>query len=69
MISRDGAQRTDGAPDLQADITVISATYLGGTSWTGLAASGALQGAPAEVLTDLDALFLVQPAPFSGTMF
>jgi predicted acetyltransferase len=68
-ISRAGAQRTDAKPDLRVDIATLSATYLGGVPWSGLAASGALSDAPTEALSDLDALFAVQPAPFSGTMF
>ena len=68
-ISRAGAQRTDDEADMRVDIATLSATYLGGVPWAGLAASGALPDTPIEVLSDLDALFAVQPAPFSGTMF
>ena len=68
-ISRDGAKRTDAIPDLSIDIATISAAYLGGVSWTEMAAAGSLSGAPAQVLSDLDGLFSIHMAPFSGTMF
>lgn len=68
-ISGTGAQRTDAKADLCVDITSISAAYLGGVAWQELAACGALPSSPPEVLADLDALFRIYPAPFSGTMF
>jgi predicted acetyltransferase len=68
-ISSAGAARSDVEPDLSIDIATISATYLGGVSWAGLKASGALPIASAQALADLDALFDVGLAPFSGTMF
>jgi hypothetical protein len=34
-----------------------------------MAAAGSLPDAPARVLADLDALFSIGLAPFSGTMF
>lgn len=68
-ISSAGAERSDAQPDMSVDIAAISALYLGGVTWTGLAASGALPDAPTKVLADLDALFGVSHAPFSGTMF
>jgi predicted acetyltransferase len=68
-MSRDGAERTEAAPDLSIDIATISAAYLGGVSWAEMAAAGSLPDAPARVLADLDALFSIGLAPFSGTMF
>lgn len=68
-ISESGAQRTDRAADLGVDIATVSATYMGGVGWTDLAASGLLPNASARAVADLDLLFAIRPAPFSGTMF
>jgi predicted acetyltransferase len=68
-LSTDGAERSDARADVQVDIATISAAYLGGVSFTEMAAAGALPDAPAQLLTDLNSLFAFGMAPFSGTMF
>ena len=69
-FSADGAERTDAPADLTADVATLSAAFLGGVAWSGLAASGELAGTvDRDVLDRLDALFAVRPAPFCGTDF
>ena len=68
-IDRSGVGRTKGAPDLSIEITTLGATYLGGTSWFDLAASGEIDGVDTDTLATLDALFAVRPIPFCGTDF
>jgi predicted acetyltransferase len=68
-VSRDGAQRTDADADIRVDIATISAAYLGGVSWAEQSSSGSLPGVETHVLDRLDALFSINMAPFSGTMF
>lgn len=67
-IDADGARRTDSAPDLVTTIAGVSAAYLGGTSWSVLAATGRVTGS-SEAVALADALFAVAPLPFCGTFF
>jgi predicted acetyltransferase len=69
-ISADGSGRTDAPADISVDITTASAAYLGGVSWSDLADAGEVVGdVDADVLTRLDGLFAVRPAPFCCTEF
>ncbi len=65
-VSASGSTRSDLPPDVSIDIGTLSAAYLGGVSWHDLASIGAVR-APADVVTRLDSLFAVHPAPFCGT--
>ncbi len=72
-IDRSGASRLESTADaeLSVDIATVGAAYLGGVSWTSLAAAGQV------VLTDpaddaaarADLLFRTDPAPYCGTFF
>jgi predicted acetyltransferase len=67
-IDADGVRRTDTAPDISTDISGISAAYLGGTSWSAIAATGRATGAtPAIAIADT--LFGITPLPFCGSFF
>ena len=68
-IGEDGATASDAAPDVTVDIATLSAAYLGGVPWRALASSGLLVGCDPSMLTKLDALFGVYPAPFCGSGF
>jgi predicted acetyltransferase len=65
-ISAAGAERSDTPSDVEVDIGTLSAASLGGVSWHDLAAIGAVTTSN-ELLTRLDTLFAVLPAPFCGT--
>jgi predicted acetyltransferase len=64
-----GAFRSHQEPDLQVDIEVLSAAYLGGTSWRELADAGRVRVRRADAVDEADTLFAQRPAPFSGTFF
>jgi predicted acetyltransferase len=68
-IDRRGAERTDDAPDLSGPIDVISAAYLGGTSWRDLADAGALTVHRLDGVATADNLFAEYPTPFCGTFY
>lgn len=69
-VSADGAERTDADADVTVDIATISSAYLGGVSWSVLAASGEVAGdVDPSVVATLDTLFTVHPSPFCGTEF
>ena len=64
-----GAFRSHNEPDLQADITTVSAAYLGGTSWRELADAGRVRARSQDAIEDADTLFAARPSPFCGTFF
>ncbi|MFV0452428.1 MAG: GNAT family N-acetyltransferase [Propioniciclava sp.] len=77
-IGPEGADLTDGPPDLVLDIDALSALYLGGMSWTNEAAVGrirpgvGLAGDAAhfvERLREGHRLFATEPLPYCGTFF
>jgi predicted acetyltransferase len=72
-ISAEGAQhvsdQADASADLAVDITTLSAVYLGGTSWSELAAVGDVVVRDQAALAAADALFSSRPAPFCGSFF
>jgi predicted acetyltransferase len=69
-IDSDGAQHADGTRvGLRVPIEVMSAAYLGGTSWRELADAGRVDVADPAALAVADALFGVRPAPFCGSFF
>jgi predicted acetyltransferase len=64
-----GAQRTHDEGDLLADISVLSAAFLGGTAWHTLAAAGAVDVRNEKAIAIADNLFASRPLPFSGSFF
>jgi predicted acetyltransferase len=70
-INGDGAKPTTAPADLTVDIATLSATYLGGVTWSELAASGVIDitATSADTLAVLDAMFAVRPATFCGSFF
>jgi predicted acetyltransferase len=64
-----GAQRTHDEGDLFADISALSAAYLGGTAWHTLAAAGAVDVRNEKAIAIADNLFASRPLPFSGSFF
>jgi predicted acetyltransferase len=68
-VDASGAQRTHDEGDLLADISVLSAAYLGGTGWHTLAAAGAVDVRNEKAIAIADNLFASRPLPFSGSFF
>ena len=68
-IDAGGAARVDGDGDLAADISALSAAYLGGTAWHTLAAAGAVEVRNDKAIAVADNLFASRPLPFSGSFF
>jgi predicted acetyltransferase len=69
-IGSTGAERVaqrDAA--LRAPIEVVSAAYLGGTSWRELADAGRVEVFAGAAVAVADALFAQRPAPFCGSFF
>lgn len=69
VVDADGARRTDRDADLAADISVLSAAYLGGTGWHTLASTGRLDVRNDKAIAVADNLFASRPLPFSGSFF
>ncbi len=73
QVTSEGARRTsdraDATADLAVDIATLSALYLGGPSWTELAAVGDVVARNGTCLVAADALFASRPAPFCGSFF
>ncbi len=67
-IGADGAERAHGDGELRADISAVSAAYLGGITWRALAATGRVVG-PADAVERADQLFATRPLPFCGSFF
>jgi len=68
-VEASGAKRADAAPDLEVAIDVLSAAYLGGTSWRELADSGHVGVHRAAAVDAADTLFAEHPAPFCGSFY
>jgi predicted acetyltransferase len=68
-VSPDGAKRTDDRPDLRLDVAALGAVYLGGTTFTELAAARLVETTEPATLAMADALFAVRPQPWCGTHF
>jgi predicted acetyltransferase len=64
-----GAFRSHNEPELVADVSGLSAAYLGGTSWRELHEAGRVHERRSGAVTDADALFAHRPEPFCGTSF
>lgn len=68
-ITGEGAEITTAPADLEADITTLGATLLGGTRWSDLALAGLVRVHDAAALQAADELFAVAQAPHSGIYF
>ena len=70
-MSAAGAKRLgdEAQPDLLVDIAQLSAAYLGGTSWSSLAAAGRVEVRNHSMVPVADALFAVPEAPYSCSGF
>lgn len=62
------AGRSEEAADITLDVAELACVYLGGTSFTDLAAAGRLTGSP-EAFIRADELFATPREPWSGTYF
>jgi predicted acetyltransferase len=62
-------QRTDDAPDLSLTIADLGAAYLGGVTWSTLAAAGRVREQNEGALRRADALFFADRAPYCATPF
>jgi predicted acetyltransferase len=60
---------TDRAPDLTLGVDALGAAYLGGVSFTTLAAAGRVAGVDRKALAAADAMFHTGIAPYCSTMF
>ena len=60
---------TDQAPDLSLDVDALGAAYLGGVSFTTLAAAGRIVGGDRKALATADGMFSTGIAPYCSTMF
>jgi len=68
-VSSDGAQITDDPVDLSLGVAELSALYLGGVTWSALAATGDVIVNDAGAPHVADTLFGCDRAPFCGTFF
>jgi predicted acetyltransferase len=60
---------TNRVPDLVLDVDALGTAYLGGVSFTTLAAAGRIAGASRNALATADAMFSTGIAPYCSTMF
>lgn len=67
----DGAQcrRTDAAPDVRCSTTELASVYLGGVRMSELARAGLVDEDTPGALRRADAMFAVDPLPYSQTWF
>jgi predicted acetyltransferase len=63
------ARRTDDAPDLVLDVATLGSILLGGTRPPTLARAGLIDERTRGALAVADAMFAVEPLPFSMTDF
>jgi predicted acetyltransferase len=68
-VGADGVERTTGDADVVADITALSASYLGATSWYQLIAAGDATARDDDAVARADALFVHRPTAFCGSHF
>ncbi|MCF8602618.1 GNAT family N-acetyltransferase [Gordonia sp. HY442] len=61
--------RTDAAPNVSMDISVLSSLYLGGAPARGFSEAGRIDVDSADSLTQLARMFDVEHTPFAGTFF
>lgn len=68
-LSRSSVSATNARPEASIDVSALAAAYLGGAKWWQLAQAGRVRTESPVILGRLDALFAVDTAPHSGTMF
>jgi predicted acetyltransferase len=68
-ISDKAVERTQRAPDLRADVTSLASAYLGGFSWSQLAAASRVDAVRPGALAEADALFRTETAPWCPELF
>jgi predicted acetyltransferase len=68
-IDATGAERVTEPATLRVDIAVLSAAYLGGTSWHALTAAGRVESSDPAAIAIADTLFASRPLPFCGSFF
>ena len=68
-ISDKAVVRTQSAPDLRADVTTLASAYLGGFSWSQLAAAFRVEELRPGALAQADALFRTEVAPWCPELF
>ena len=68
-ITGDGAQPTDGQPQLHVDVEGLGAVLLGGATWRDLALAGLARVDDPAALVVADELFAVPVAPYAGFYF
>lgn len=68
-ISTTGAMRTHDPADLVTDVAGLSTVYLGGPTWSEVAAVGGVEVRRPDALDVADALFASRPLPWCGTFF
>jgi predicted acetyltransferase len=64
-----GCRPTDAEPDLRMGVDALGAAYLGGVSFTTLAAAGRVDAVRPRALAAADAMFSTGVAPYCCTMF
>lgn len=69
QVSRKGVTRTDANADLSLDVSDLGAAYLGGFSFTELAAAGRVTEHRPGALARADSLFRTDRPPFNPEMF
>ena len=62
-------RRTDDAPDLSLTVADLGAAYLGGVTWSALAAAGRVRERTDGALHRADGLFFADRAPYCATPF
>jgi len=68
-ISDKTVERTQNAADLRADVTALASAYLGGFSWSQLAAACRVEELRPGALAQADALFRTEIAPWCPELF
>jgi predicted acetyltransferase len=68
-VGEGGAQRTTAEPELRCDVTALGSVYLGGFTWTQLAAALRVEELRAGAIARADALFHWPHAPWCPEVF
>jgi predicted acetyltransferase len=68
-LGADGAHRTSDTPELRCEVTALASVYLGGFTWTQLAAALGVEELRPGALAHADALFQTAVAPWCPEIF
>jgi hypothetical protein len=68
-VGRDGAERTDAAPDLALDVTGVGSVYLGGFSFAELVRGSRAREVTAGAADRADDLFRTTVQPWCAEIF